>query len=297
MLTTEGYKKASEYFEQALQIDSNYALAYTGLAGLDVVSAAWGNISPHEAYPKINEYVNKALKIDSTCARAYNLLGIINSLYYWNWKEAEQNFKLALQLDPNSSLSHSSYSVFFLAIMGRNEEAISEAKQAQKLDPFSPYFNTRMGLTFTATGQYDLAIEEYRKTLANNPNNFPSHVYLGITYSAKGMVKEAINELEKAVDLSGGNPFAIAWLVSCYYQIGEKELADNLYNNLKNRADTEYVPATSFFLIHWVRGEEDLALESLERAFNEHDSFLPLFRNRIPEESKYMALYKEVGML
>jgi len=296
MMTTEGYKKASEYFEQALKIDSNYALAYAGLAGLDVVNAAWGNISPHEAYPKINEYVNKALKIDSTCARAYNLLGIINSFYYWNWKEAEQNFKIALKKDPNSSLSHSSYSVFLLSI-GRNEEAVSEAKQALRLDPFSPYINTRMGLTYTMTGHYDMAIEEYRKILANNPKYFLSHVFLGITYSENGMVKEAINELEKAVGLSGGNPFAIAWLVSCYYQIGENEKADNLYNSLKNRSDTEYVPATSFFLIHWVRGEEDLALEWLERAFNEHDSFLPLFRNRIPEGSKYTALYKEIGML
>ena len=145
MMTSEGFKKASEYFEQALQKDPNYALAYFGLAIGLRGQHFWGNVPPDEGYPKANEYVNKALKIDSTLAEAYWQLGNNNTFYYWNWKEAERNYKHALQINPNSPMMHIEYSLL-LSIIGRHEEAISEAKRAQELDPFPGYINTLVGV-------------------------------------------------------------------------------------------------------------------------------------------------------
>jgi TolB-like protein/Tfp pilus assembly protein PilF len=299
MLTAEGFKKASEYFEQALQKDPDYALAYVGLGYVNWLNTAWGNVPPDKAYPKANEYANEALKIDTTFAEIYSVLGNINTFYYWNWKEAERCFKHALQINPNSSMIHVNYSAL-LTFTGRHKEAISEATRAQELDPLSGYINTRAGEAFHYAGQYDRAIEEYRMTLAINPNYYLAHLQLGRAYYfAKGKVKEAVAEYEKAVDLSDGNPFVIASLVCLHYQIGEKDQAEKLFYSVKKRAETEYVPATSFYLIHRFRGDEDLALEWLKKACIEHDTFLPWLRANpvhFPEGSKYMGLLKEMGL-
>lgn len=109
-----------------------------GLAAVLVSGASWGNVSPNQAFLKANEYANMALKIDNTIAGAYDALGVINIFYFWNWKEAERNFKHAIKLNPNSSMFLLFYS-FLLIITGRHEEAISQAKQAQELDPLSAY--------------------------------------------------------------------------------------------------------------------------------------------------------------
>jgi tetratricopeptide (TPR) repeat protein len=298
MMTTEGYKKASDYFEQAIQKDPYYALAYIGLANVLEASTFWGNVPPNEALPKVNEYINKALKIDRTLAEAYWMLGNNNMYYYWNLAEAERNYKHALDINPNSSMIHIYYS-FLLTCTGHHEEAISEALRAQKLDPLSFYINTQTGMAFSFAGQNDRAIEEYRMALTLNQNYFYAHFMLGRAYFAKRMIKEGTAELEIAVDLSGGIPFIMACVFWYYYKIGSKVQAENLYESLKKKSETEYLPPTSFFLIHSVRRETDLALEWLKRACYEHDTFLLWLRANhliIPEGSKYMALLKEMGL-
>jgi adenylate cyclase len=298
MLTSEGYKKASEYFEQALLKDPDYALVYVGLAAINNVSTTFGNVPPDTAYPKAKEFVIKALKIDSSLAEAYSILGNINTFYQWNWQEAEMNFKHALQINPNSALTHIYYS-FLLTCTGRHEEAIAEAIRAQELDPLSSYINTEVALAYSYNGKPDRAIEEYHMTLTINPNYFYAHLMLGNAYFSKGIIGEAVAEVEKAVDLSAGNPFATAALICCYYLTDKKDQSDELYESLKKRSESEYVPATSFFLIHSFRGEEALALEALRRACINHDTFLPWLRVNplfIPEDSAYMTLLREAGL-
>ena len=186
MLTAEGYKKASEYFEQALQMDPDYALAYIGLANINGLSTFFGNIPPYKGFPKAAEYVNKALKIDSTLAEAYSLLGNIDVYYNWNWKEAERNYKRALQISQNSSMIHINYSGF-LSLLQLNDmvEAISEAESALELDPLSAYIKTSKGSTLSAAGQYNRAIEELQMTLTMNPDYYLAHFFLGDIYIAK----------------------------------------------------------------------------------------------------------------
>jgi adenylate cyclase len=298
MLTSEGYKKASEYFEHALLKDPDYALVFVGLAAINNVSTTFGNVPPDKAYPKAMEFVSRALKIDSSLAEAYSILGNINTFFHWNWKEAEMNFKHALQINPNSSLTHIYYS-FLLTCTGRHEEAISEARRAQELDPLSSYINTEVALAYSYNGKLDRAIEEYHMTLTINPNYFYAHLMLGNAYFTKGMIGDAVAEVEKAVDLSDGNPFATAALICCYYITGNKDQSDKLFESLRLRSENEYVPATSFFLIHSFRGEEELALESLKRACINHDTFLPWLRVNplfIPDGSAYLALLREAGL-
>lgn len=297
-LTAEGYTKAAEYFEQALQIDPDYALAYIGFAYVLGMSTFWGNVPPNEGWTKGNEYINKALTIDNKLAETYSTLGDLNTFYYWNWKEAEKNFRHALELAPNSSMIHIEYAIF-LVLIRRHKEAISEAEIAQKLDPFGVFVNTYAGVVYEYAGLIDKAINELRMYLSINKDFFITHFHLGRAYAANGMIKEAISEHEIAVDLSGGASYAIATLTCIYYVIGKKDQADNLFERLKKRSETEYVPSTSFYQIHRFRGEETMALNWLKKACDERDSYLIWFRAHpflIPEGSKYMALLQERGL-
>jgi TolB-like protein/Tfp pilus assembly protein PilF len=298
LLTAKGFSKASEYFELALQKDPDYAPAYVGLAKVNVQSTLFGNVSPTTAYPRAIEYVNKVLKIDSTIAEVYWVLGNIHMYYYWNWKEAEKNFKHAIQINPNPSILHLGYS-FLLTFTGRHEEAISEAKRAQELDPLSVYTITYTGVAYTWSGQYDKALEEYQMSLAINSDYFLTRFHLGNLYFSKRMIKESIAEFTRAVDLSEGNPFATAAIACGCILSGREEQSDKLYESLIKRSETEYVPATSFFLIHMFKREEDRALEWLKKACVEHDTFLPWLKDNpvyFPEGSKYLALLREVGL-
>jgi TolB-like protein/Tfp pilus assembly protein PilF len=298
MMTQEGYTKAASYFEMALKKDPNYALSYAGLATIHMFSTAYGDVPPNQAYLKAVEFVNKAINIDSKLAGAYSVMGVINTFHYWNWKEAERNLRHALEINPNSSLIHIFYSLM-LTCTGRHEEAIAEAVRAQELDPLSYFVNTFAGVAYAYSGNFDRAVEEYKMTLSINPDYFFAHSQLGMSYFGKSMIKEAVAEYEKAVELSGGNAYSIAFLVFSLYLSGQKKRADGLFEGLKKRAEKEYVPATSFYLIHMVRKEEDLALEWLDRAFRERDSFLLWFRASpilIPRNSKAMELLRVKGL-
>jgi adenylate cyclase len=300
MLTMEEFEKAIVCYEQALQKDPHYALAYTGLASLYWYSSFWGNVPPNEAYPKAKEYAKKALEIDNTLAEAHSLLGVIKMNYDWNWKAAEGEFKQALKLNPNTALIHTYYS-FLFTLTENHDEAIAEAKRARELDPLSSYINTHVGGAFFFAGRCDEAIEELRMTLTINPNYFLAHHYLGLAYWERSVMEEAIAEFEKAVDLSGGNPFIITVLATAYYKSGKKDKAEKLFDSLKQRSRDEYVPPTCFYWIHRVRDEQDQAFECLERACNEHDSFLPWFRvtpidtDRFPDEPRFKALLTKAG--
>jgi adenylate cyclase len=304
MLTPEGLKKASEYFGQALKLDPDYALAYVELGYIIWLGSMWGNIPPGKAYPQIHEYVKKALKIDNNLAEAYSLLATINTFNYWDWKEAEQNYTRALQINPNSPIIHTNYSVL-LSFTGRHKEAIPEAKRAQELDPLSSYINARAGMAFQMAGLYDKAIEELQMALTLNPHFFFTHLILGCAYLAKSMFREAVDEFKMGVDLSNGTQMAVASLGLGYYQIGEKVQAEKLFDSLEKRSETDYIFSTIFYLIYRLRGAEDIAFEWLKRACNEHDTFFPFLKALLhfhplflfPEGSRHMVLLKDVGML
>ncbi len=309
MMTAEGFKKALEHFEQALQKDPNYALAYTGLATVYWYSSYWGNVPPNKAYPRAKEYTKKALELDNNLAEAHAALGFINMNYYWNWKKAEQNFIQALQLNPNAALIHIYYSMLLTATKAC-EKAISEAKQAQELDPLSFYINANVGMMLFYCSHFEEAAEIAQMTITMNPNFYYSHHLLGLALLCQQKsgnreaiveIEKAVVEIEKAVDLSGGNPMEMAILATIYYRLDKKDETEKIYNSLKKRSEEEYVPPICFYMIHINRGEQDLAFEWLERACNEHDSFLPWLRisptkSRIPDEPRYKALLRKVGL-
>jgi len=298
MSTSEGFDRARKYFQEALDIDPDYALAYVGLANTFVLNTFWGNIPPATGYAKALEYADKALKIDINLAEAYWIIG--NGYFFkdWNWKAGEQCYKRALQLNPNSSMIHNDYARY-LSVSGQHEEAISEAKRAQELDPLSAYINTTVGAVYNFAGQYEKAMENFRLSLTLNSDFYVTHLELGNYYVFRKMLRKAIAEYEKASELTDGNPTSTALLVCYYYRAWRKNKANRLFESLKKKAETGYVPASSFFLIHFIRKEEDLALEWLKRACIERDSFLIWIRDSqvFPEGSKYRAMIREYGLV
>ena len=301
MMTADGFKKAFEIFEKALLEDPAYAPVYTGLATVCWYKTYWGNISPNDLYLRAKVYADRALEIDDSLAEAHSLLGCINMNYFWNWNLAEINFRQSLKLNPNSALSHFHYSLL-LNFTGHKEEAISEVRQAQKLDPLSFYINGFASFIFYSAGRYDEAGEIAQMTIAMNPGYFYPHHVLGMVYSAKSMSREAVAEFEKAAELSGGSSFLMAELANCYCEIGRLDETEKIYSALKKRSEVEYVSPMCFYEIHKSKGELNYAYEWLERACNEHDSYLiwvnisPVKKYRIPDDPKFKALLKKVGL-
>ncbi|NIO29785.1 MAG: protein kinase [Candidatus Latescibacteria bacterium] len=301
MYTAERFREAIEYFERALDKDPNYALAYYGLAEVFYTMSYWGNVAPNKAYPTAKAYVKKALELDDTLGDAHAALGLVYAFYDWNWKLAEGELKQALQLNPNSAIINMSHS-WFLSLTERHGEAIIEAKRAQVLDPLSDFVNAHVGLACIWGNQYDTAIKELQMTLTMNPNFYLANYYLGLAYQGKSMTEEAIAQFEKAVDLGSGTPWPEMILATSYFESGNKARGEKLLESLKRRAKHEYIPPLGFFYIHLARGEADKALDWLEKACEQHDSFLPwcsvipIDRYRIPDEPGFKALLRKAGL-
>jgi len=301
MYTAEGFQEAIKYFEQTLQEDPNYALAYYGLAEVFYAISYWANVPPHDAYPQAKEYARKAIEIDEDIGEAHAALGLVYTFYDWNWEEAEREMNKALELNPSSAIIHMSYS-WFLSLTEKHEEAIFEAKRAQELDPLSPLISSHIGLACIFGSQFDKAIEELKAGMSLAPSFYLMHYYLGLAYRAKSMFEEAIAEYELAVNLSGGAPWPALILTTTYFDAEQTNRGEKLLRSLEQRAEHEYLPSMGFSYIYFVRNDLDKAYYWLERACKEKDSFLPwcailpIEDWQIFNEPRLRPLFKKYGL-
>lgn len=178
------YKAAVEYFNEALAIDPNYALAYAELARGYVNLAANSYLDPKVATPKAEAAAKRALELDEGLPEAHAVLALIKQ-NVWDWAGAEQEFKRTLELNPSLARAHSGYS-FYLGIMLRHEQAIAEIKRARELDPLRLSQIANVGYAYYWARQYDQAIEQLTKTLELDRNYGYAHFLLGMTLSAQG---------------------------------------------------------------------------------------------------------------
>jgi serine/threonine protein kinase/Tfp pilus assembly protein PilF len=299
--TAEGFKKAIEYFQHALEKDPDYAQAYAGLAEVFYAAAFWGNVSPRDAYPKAKDYATKALEMDEPLSDAHAALGLVYTFYDWNWREAEKELKRALKLNPNSSITHLSYS-WYLTLTRHHEEAVTEARTAQALDPLSALINAHVGFALFWARKFDESIDELETALSITPHFFLSRYYLSMSLRAKSRMDEAIQENEKAVQFSNEAPFPTMILASTYFETGKIEQGERMFKTLQERSKREYLPPMGFYIIHLLRGERDQAYAWFKRALDERDSFLPWFldfpvkKYGIPDEPRFNELLKKEGL-
>jgi serine/threonine protein kinase/tetratricopeptide (TPR) repeat protein len=296
-----GFDEAIDYYQQALHEDPTYSMAYYGLSEVYIAMTFWGSVSPKEAVPKAKAYAKKALEFDDTNGEAHGALGFIHTIHDWDWKAADLELKQALKLSPNSAINQMYYS-WLLSNLEKHEEAIAEALRAQALDPVSSFINAFVGLTFFFPGQFDRAVEELQKVIKMNPSSYLARYHLGMVYTAQANRDGAIAEYEKAVECSDGVPFIEMLLAVTLYDSGKKDEAEKIFETLKQRAKKEYVPPTSFFLMNLVQGKLGEAKEWLDRAGEEHDSYL-CWTRIMPSDfyqhagkSKIKALLKKTGI-
>jgi len=279
--TPESVQKSLQYYEEAIQKDPNYALAYAALANsYHGLGSFYGVIPPEEAMPKAEELAMKALEIDNMLSQAHGELGAIRYRYHWDWEGAEKEFKLALELDPGSS--NSAYGSL-MSTMGRHDDAVALAKRAIQLDPAQLGLRMSTSAFLSHARRYDEVIEQCQIMLDLNPNFRGAYVCFSEVYELKGLYGDAVSAYQKVLTLEGiANEEEITGLADAYQISGKEGYWRWMLDYWTERAKQEYVPSTSFALINAYLGDKDQAMRWLEEGYEERE-FLMTSLNVAPE--------------
>jgi TolB-like protein/DNA-binding winged helix-turn-helix (wHTH) protein/Flp pilus assembly protein TadD len=275
--TGKDVERAIEYFQEAIKENPKDALAYAGLADCYSAATYYAGRNPNEAFPKARVTAAKALEIDEGLGEAHARIAWVLAVYDWDWSAAEKEFKRATELNPGYATAHQLYS-YFLSGMGRHDEALAHAKRAQELDPLSAVIAGHLGITSYLADQYDQAIEEYQKAINMHPNFARTHADLGQAYVQKGMYAEAIAANRKAVELSGGDAMRMAILAHANALSGRRGEALSILNELKVLSKQGYVQPLAVAMIYVGLGENDQALEWLEKGYDVRDGDMILLK-------------------
>jgi len=267
--TEDGMKKSIEYFQQAIEKDPGYALAYAGLSDSYDTLTSWALMAPGEAYPRAEVAAVKALEIDEALAEAHACLGAIREEYDWDWVGAEKELKRAIELNPSYARAHQAYAEY-LSAMGRHNEAIAEIKRAQELDPLSLIINALGAYVFIYARRYDEAIAQCQRTLELNAGFYPAHLYMGWAYEQEKLYGQAISEYQKTIALEEGNPVLRANLARIYAAVGNRPEALKIIASLRELSKRRYVSPYSVAQIYAALGDFDQAFAWLEKAYKEH---------------------------
>ena len=262
--TREGLNKGIEYFNQAIEIDPTYALAYSGLA-----ESYYGLSSAHvpakEAMPKARAAAVRALEMDDALAEAHASLGLVKVFYEWDWTGAETEYRRAIELNPGYASAHHWYG-WYLALMGRLDQATVEMKRAQELDPLSLEITADLGLSFFFARKYDGAIEQFQKALDMDPNFIWARFFIGWADEQRGLIDEAITEYQRAFQVEDAMVIKAA-LGHAYAIGGREEEARAILAASASASDGKRLSPYDCAIIHTALGEVEKAFACLEQAY------------------------------
>lgn len=294
--TVESLKKAVEYFEQAIQKDPKYARAYAGLADAYLLISA---LPPRETAQRAREAASKALELDENLAEAHVSLGFIRARYEWNWKEAEKEYRRALELNPSYDVAYYLYADY-LEIIGKQTEAFEVLKKAQEIDPLSANVNADLGEPLFFQHDYDRARDYFQKALDLDQNNWQAHLWLGLVYHQQGKHPDSISELQKAADISQ-SPAALAMLGYVYGSSGNNAQAQQILTRLSEVSKHRYVFPTNIALVYFGLNERDEGFKWLEKSYQDHDPSLVLIRllplfDSLRQDPRLVDLIRRMGL-
>ncbi|MFN2513927.1 MAG: protein kinase [Pyrinomonadaceae bacterium] len=301
--TDEGLKKAIEYFNQTIEKDPAYALAYSGLADSNMYIMRLGflhGLSPRDSYLRAKSSATRALEIDDNLAQAHTSLAVVKMEYEWEWATSEREFKRALELNPNEAEAHHQYS-HYLTVMGRTHESLVESLRALEIDPLSLPLNAHLAWHYVYARQYDQAIEQCRKTIEMDPNFPQAHDFLAGAYEQKGMHQEAIAEFQKGISLSGDSLHIRAELGHAYAVAGKKEEALKIMDELKRLSKETYISPYDVAMIYVGLGQKDQAFDWLEKAYQERSDWLRYLKvdprlDPLRSDLRFPDLVRRVGL-
>jgi len=268
--TRDGTQKAIDYFNQALERDPNYALAYVGLANCYSTMPISSDVPSREAFPKAKEAALRALEIDVSLAEAHVSLAYIHFFYDWDWDASRIEYQKAIEINPNDSAAHWGYALL-LSSLGQHDQAISEIDKASQLEPLLPMTGALKGHVLFQARRYSDAVTFLQKTLELDDNFWITQIELGKNYESEGHYEEALKSFRKARDLSGGISETLSLMGYTYAISGHRAHAEKTLMELRTMANHAYVPPYHFALLYHGLGDSKETFRWLERAREERD--------------------------
>ena len=298
----EGMLKSLEYFQQAIERDPNFALAYAGLADTyDLLGTpdAGGSLRPNDAMPKARAAALKASESHESLAEPHVSLAHVKYYYDRDWPGAEREFKRAIELNPNYPQAHHWYAIY-LVWVGRTDEGLAEIRRALELDPLSLPINMTLGWLLCDTNRTDEGIEQLRKTLEMDPAFAMAHHRLGLCYQRKDMYDAAISEFQKVSDLDG-KWLAVADLGQVYASTGNRSEAQKALAELLEQSKQRYIPPAVIAIIYAALGDKDQSFAWLDKSIEERDLIMARLKvdqrfDNLRSDPRFTELERRVGL-
>jgi serine/threonine protein kinase/predicted Zn-dependent protease len=296
--TVDDLQRSIQLFHQALGTDPRYALAYAGLAE-SYMTLSGMYLRPREAMPKAKAAAQRALELDSDLAEAHFIMGVIEGSYEFDWRRAEEEFKRALDLNPNNALAHLWYGQSLVST-GRSHEGIEQARIAHDLDPLSAFVETGLGQMYFLAGEYAAAIQQLRSVTQSDVGFIEGHQWLGASYLYAKQPVEAVRELERARQLDPRQPQSIAYLAYAHAKLGEREKASLLRQQLTDMNRTQHIPEYLFAIVSIGMNRND-AIDWLEKGYEERDDMLGWLKvdallDPLRGDPRFQRLIKQMGL-
>jgi TolB-like protein/DNA-binding winged helix-turn-helix (wHTH) protein/Flp pilus assembly protein TadD len=296
--TKDGFQRAADYFQQAIDKDPHYARAYAGLSDTFALMSSWSVASPDEFMPKARTAALRALQIDDTLAEAHASLALVAENYDYDWQTAEKEFKRAIQLDSGYPTAHQWYAEC-LSWQGRFDEALAESERARQLDPLSLIIATDHGAILYFARQYDRAIEQFRVVLAMD-RNFPRAFMISQAYVEKGMFTEALREADNWRHSDG----TLEWETQAYIfgREGQQEQARHALENWQRWYGRRETPTTAALVMAYIAmGRTNDAIALLRRASSEHSPAIMAIKvapycDPLRSDPRFLDLLRRVGL-
>jgi TolB-like protein len=303
--TAAELKKGIEYFRQAIDKDPSYALAYAGLADTySALGGGWVYLPPTDSFPKAKAAAMKALELDDTLAEAHAALAYV--VYYadWDWPSAEREFKRAIELNPNSALSHDRYASCLKTRL-RFKESMAEAQRAQELDPLSPEIVSELGSVHLLARRYDESIAQFQKALDLNPNLPVVRALLAWAYAMKRMYPQALAEYDKIPDqdkaVAAENQLVASGLGWVYAVSRRRADALKIAQQFRDLSSHAYVDFYFLAGIYAGLADKDEAFRLLEKGYEQHSASMPYltgdpFWHEMRSDPRYADLLRRIGL-
>ena len=307
--TPRGVKKSIDFFQQAVEKDPNFALAYAGLADAYNFSNILGVLAPKESSPRAEAAAVKALALNPQLGEAHTALGLVRSHFYFDFLGAQREFLKALGLNPNYANAHLFYAGAYLTPMGRHEEAIAEMRKALEVDPLSLPLNNMMGETYLWSGDYQKALQQFQHTIDLEPTFPLAHFFYAGLLTEMGRYEEAIKENQTGELLSGASPEEAGALAAEFQkalQVGgpKRYWQKNLGITLKEytRAGIQYFPAIGVASAYARVGDKENAFQWLDKSFQDREGqditlvrWLPDFKS-LHTDPRFADLLRRMGL-
>ena len=272
--TVDGFRSAIGYFQKAIELDADYAVAYSGLADYHLLLGFYEILPPSVAGEKAKGFATKGVEIDNTLAETHSSYGATLGGFDWKWNVAREEYEKAIRINPNY-LPAQQYYAMNLAIAGDFEKVFEKANRSIEIDPLLPIINANLAWFYYLARRYEEAEEQARLTIQIEPNHFSAHWVLGITYGQMKRHAEAVSVLQTAIEMSSNRPFVVADMARILATSGKKAEARRILKKLEAASREHYISPVNYAKIHQALGATDKAFENLEKGFEERAVRLP----------------------